>query len=250
MIAKRFFQTFIFFASISLVFNAFSQSEKKSIREGNREYRKGNFIDSEISYRSALEENPSSFKGNFNLGDAMYKQENFEEATKIFEELSALNLSPKEKAEIFHNLGNSYFKQEKYPESVEAYKNALRNYPDDMETKYNLAQAQRKLVQQQQQQNNQGEGENEENKDKKENQENKENQKDNQDQDKKDENQQNQQQQDQQNQKQEQQQQQQQISQEDARRMMEALQNNEKDIQDRVREQQAKSANVKVEKNW
>ncbi|HRX68517.1 MAG TPA: tetratricopeptide repeat protein [Tenuifilaceae bacterium] len=248
MIAKQFIHTIAFVASLLMVFNAFSQSEKKAIREGNREYKKGEFIDSEISYRSALENNPSSFKGNFNLGDAMYKQEKFEEASKVFEDLSEVNLSPKEKAEVYHNLGNSYFKQEKYPESIEAYKNALRNVPDDLETKYNLAQAQRKLIQQQQQQNNQGEGESQKNQDKNENQENKQDKQDeNKDDNKKQEQQQNQQQQNQENQ---QQQNQQQISPEDARRMMEALQNNEKNIQDRVKEQQAKAAKVKVEKNW
>lgn len=246
MIAKQFIHTIAFVASLLMVFNAFSQSEKKAIREGNREYKKGEFIDSEISYRSALENNPSSFKGNFNLGDAMYKQEKFEEASKVFEDLSEVNLSPKEKAEVYHNLGNSYFKQEKYPESIEAYKNALRNVPDDLETKYNLAQAQRKLIQQQQ--NNQGEGESQKNQDKNENQENKQDKQDeNKDDNKKQEQQQNQQQQNQENQ---QQQNQQQISPEDARRMMEALQNNEKNIQDRVKEQQAKAAKVKVEKNW
>jgi tetratricopeptide (TPR) repeat protein len=225
---------------IALIFNALfalGQSEKQSIRQGNKEYKKGEFLDSEISYRSALESNPSSFKGNFNLGGALYKQNNFEEAASIFENLSAGNISEKEKAKIYHNLGNSLFNQQKYAESVEAYKNALRNNPKDNQTKYNLAQAQRMLVQQQQQQNNQGEGQ--DNKDQQD--QDQKDQKDNKDQQNKEQDQ----------QKQEQpQEKEQQVSPDDARRMLEALQNNERDIQDRVREQQAKAAKVKVEKNW
>lgn len=221
---------------------AFAQSERKSVRQGNKEFKKGEYLDSEISYRSALELNPSSFKANFNLGDALYKQEKFEQAAQIFEDLATLNLDPIDKAKVFHNLGNSHFKGEKFAESVEAYKNALRHNPNDMETKYNLAQAQRMLNQQDQQQQDQdkdGEGDNKK-------QDDKQDQQDKQD-DKKDDK--NQDQQDKEDQK-KQEQQQQQISPEDARRMLEAIQNNEQKIQDRVREEQARQAKVKVEKNW
>lgn len=217
-----------------------AQTEKKSVRQGNREFKKGDFIDSEVSYRSAIELNPSSLKGNFNLGDALYKQEKFEDAAQIFEDLSSLDIEPTDRAKIFHNLGNTYFQKQKFAESVEAYKNALRNNPDDLETKYNLAQAQRMLQQQQQQQqqNQDGEGENDKNNDdQKENEQNKD-QQDNQNKD------------DQKKDQKDNQNQEQQISPEDARRMLEAIQNNEQKVQDRVREEQARQAKVKVEKNW
>jgi len=243
MKSARIIQLFLF---LSLPLLLFGQTEKQSIRQGNKEFKKDQFVDSEISYRSALEKNPSSFKGNFNLGDAMYKQEKYEDATKIFEDISASSLSPKDKAKVYHNLGNAFFQQQKFGESVEAYKNALRNYPDDKETKYNLAQAQRMLVQQQQQQQQNNQGDSKDNKDEnKQDQDQKQDQKENQDQQK----QQNEQK-DKDQQKQQQQQQEQQISPEDARRMLEALQNNEKDVQERVREQQVKAAKVRVEKNW
>lgn len=225
------------------------QTEKQAIRQGNREFKKGEFLESEISYRSALEQNPSSFKGNFNLGGALYKQQNYDEAVSIYEDLKAANISDKDKAKIYHNLGNTLFNQEKYAESVDAYKNSLRLNPKDNETRYNLAQAQRKLIQQQQQQqqqNNQGDSDNKDKKDNKDQDQNKDKQdkQDQQDQQKK------QDQQDKQDKQDQQKEQQQQISPEDARRMLEAIQNNERDVQERVREQQAKSAKVKVEKNW
>lgn len=221
---------------------AFAQSERKSVRQGNKEFKKGEYLDSEISYRSALELNPSSFRANFNLGDALYKQEKFEQAAQIFEDLATLNLDPIDKAKVFHNLGNSHFKGEKFAESVEAYKNALRHNPNDMETKYNLAQAQRMLNQQDQQKQDQDkDGEGDDNK-----QDDKQDHQDKQDDKKDDKNQDQQDKQDQQKQEQ----QQQQISPEDARRMLEAIQNNEQKIQDRVREEQARQAKVKVEKNW
>jgi tetratricopeptide (TPR) repeat protein len=219
-----------------------AQSEKKSVRQGNREFKKGEYLDSEISYKSALELNPSSVKGNFNLGDALYKQEKFEDAAKIFEDLSSLNIDSQEKANIYHNLGNTYFNNQKFAESIEAYKNALRNNPSDTETKYNLAQAQRMLSQQEQQQDQKGDGENDENKD--ENKDDDQDKKQDQNQEDKQDNK------DQQDKKDKKQDQEQQISPEDARRMLEAIQNNEQKVQDRVREEQAQQAKVRVEKNW
>jgi tetratricopeptide (TPR) repeat protein len=219
-----------------------AQSDKKAVRQGNREYKKGEYLDSEISYRSALDINPSSFKANFNLGDALYKQEKYEEATQVFEDLSSLNIDSKDKAKVYHNLGNSYFKQQKYGESVNAYKNSLRHNPNDEKTKYNLAQAQRMLIQQEQQQDQSCDGDNEDKNDKKDDKK--------QDKDKQDEKKENEKQEQEDQKKQDEQEQQQQISEEDARRMLEAIQNKEQDIQDRIREEQAKQKKVKVQRNW
>jgi len=117
---------------------AFGQSERKSIREGNKEFKKDNFVDAEVSYRSALDQNPESYKANFNLGDALYKQEKFDESAQFFNDLSDQKVNDKDKAKIYHNLGNTLFKQQKFGESVEAYKHSLRYNPKDMETKYNF----------------------------------------------------------------------------------------------------------------
>ena len=223
-----------------------AQTERKAIRKGNKEFKKGEFIDSEIMYRSALDLNPSSFKGNFNLGGALYKQEKFEEAEQIFSDVTTEQNSAEELSYAYHNLGNAHFQKEEYDKSVEAYKNALRNNPSDVETKYNLAQAQRMLQQQQEQQQNQDQNQDQnkdQNKDNQDNQQDKKDQENDQDKQNK-ENEENKEQQDKQQPKQ------QQISKEDARRMLEALQNDEKKVQEKVQKEKAKQAKVKVEKNW
>jgi len=234
--------SFILVSSLFATFT-FAQTEKKAVREGNREFKKSEYIDAEIAYRSALELNPSSYKANFNLGDALYKQEKYEEATQLYDDLKSHNIDSKDKAKVFHNLGNSYFKQQNFSESVEAYKNALRHNPNDIETKYNLAQAQRMLLQQEQQQDQNDEGDNQDDK-----QDNKDQKEQNKDEKQDDNKQDKEKQQDQQ--KQDQQEQEQKISPEDARRMLEAIQNTEQEIQDRVREEQAKQKQVRVDKNW
>lgn len=242
---KRNLSILIVLVFVSVSF-AFGQSEKKAVRQGNKEYRNGEYLDSEISYRTAIDKNPDSFKGSFNLGDALYKQEKFDEAVQVFEDVSNLDLDPKEKANVYHNLGNSLYKQENYAESVEAYKKALKHNPNDMETKYNLAQAQRLLMNQEEQQENDSDGEGDENEEEQDEQQ--------QEQDKEDDGDEQQNQQDQQDEQQEKneqnEQQQQNISPEDARRMLEAIQNNEQQVQERVKEEKAKQAKIKVEKNW
>jgi len=216
----------------------YAQSERKAVRKGNKEFKKGEYLDSEISYRSALELNPASYKGNFNLGGALYKQDKFEESANLYADMAKANTSANgnELANVYHNLGNSYFSQEMYEESVEAFKNSLRQNPNDMETKYNLAQAQRMLQQQQQEQDQQQDQNQDDNSD------------DDQQQDQNQDDQQQDQNQDQQDQNQ--QEREQQISPEDARRMLEAIQNNEQQVQERVQEEKAKRAKVQVEKNW
>ena len=122
--------------------NCAAQTDKKQIREGNKLYSNKKFRESEVSYQKALKKDPKSFKAGFNLGDALYKQEKFDEASKQFTEVSAKSNDKTNSSKAFHNLGNSYLLQNKFDESINAYKNALRNNPTDLATKYNLAYAQ------------------------------------------------------------------------------------------------------------
>ena len=258
----------IYIVSVLLTFcmvDASAQSEKKLVREGNRDYDEGNFAEAEVEYRKALDDNPNYYKGKFNLGDAMYNQENFEESGKIFNELAEANLSPEQKSKVHYNQGNNLMKGQKYGEAVEAFKKSLRLNPSDYDAKYNLEYARKKLAeQQQQQQQNQ-----DQNKDKdKQDQQDQKDQKDKQDQDKNDD--QKDQKQDQKDQKQDQkqdqnkndkkdqnqdkqqqQQQQQNISKQDAQRMLEALKNDEKSTLQKLQKEKAKAAKgSKTEIDW
>lgn len=134
---------------------AFAQQERKFIRKGNKLYEKENYQESEIQYRKAIDKDKNSYSALFNIGDALYKQQKYEDATKQFNDLSGKQLNKEEKAKLYHNIGNSMLQNQKLKESIEAYKEALRNNPNDMDTKYNLAYAQ-KMMQQQVDQNNDG----------------------------------------------------------------------------------------------
>ncbi|MGC9471492.1 MAG: tetratricopeptide repeat protein [Bacteroidales bacterium] len=225
--------------------SGWSQTERKYIREGNREFKNGNFSESEILYRKALEENNAMYQAEFNLGSALYKQEKYENAGNYFSRVPEEGLSPDDRARFYHNLGNSMLKNGQIRESIEAYKEALRNNPEDMETKYNLSVALRMLREHQQQQQNRQEGEDQQ-------QDRKQQQQQDQQQDPE---QQQQEQPPEQESEQEQERQQprqvpQRIKEEDARRLLEALAADEKEIQEKVKKAEARAARVKVEKEW
>ncbi len=221
-------KTLIFFVFAVLISqSAFAESPKKMIREGNKLYKDKKYTDSEIQYRKALEADKKSDKALFNLGNSLYKQQKFGEAKDIYESYSTKDIDKNKISKSYYNLGNSLLSDKKYAESIEAFKNSLRNSPGDMDSKYNLEYAKKKLIEQQQQQQQ------------KQNQQNK------QDQQNKDQNK--QQQQDQQQQGQ---QKQQKISKEDAERMLKAIQAEEKKLQKDLKKKARVSSSVKLEKNW
>jgi len=215
-----------------------AQPEKKYMRQGNREYGKDKFQESEVSYRRAADGNSQSANAVFNIGDALYKQKKYDEAAKHFTENINMNDVPERKSAGLYNLGNSFLQSNKIKESIESYKSSLKLNPDNLEAKYNLAYAQDLLKQQQEQQQKQD----------KENQE-KQDQKNDQNQQKKDQKSQDQKQ-DQQQQQQQKQQQQQSITKEDAQRLLNSLANDEKNVQEKVKLAKAARERKLTVKNW
>ena len=230
-------KTRILFLLLTLVSMSYSQSERFLIREGNKFFKDGKYIDSEVNYKKSLEKNKESQTGIFNLGDALYKQGKYDEAAEQFQNIIAKNTDKETKAQAFHNLGNTLLKSQTIPESIQAYKNSLKMSPADKDTKYNLEYAQTLLKQQQQQQQQKQDKKGQQKQDK---------------QDKKQDQKQEEQKQDKQKQEQQKQQQAQQqkqkISKEDAERMLEALKNEEKDVQKKL--QKKVPARISIEKDW
>jgi len=227
---------------------AWTQADRKFIRQGNRVYEKDKFSESEILYRKALDKNKESGDAIFNSGDALYKQKKYEDAGKQFIESHRVNEDKNKKSSSLYNLGNSLLMANKLQESIEAYKNSLRLKPDNMEAKYNLAHAQDLLKEQQKQQQEQ---QSKDNQDQKKDQDKKENSNKNQDQKKDSQDKQNNdQQQDKQDKQNQQQNQQQAISKEDAERLLNAIANDEKNVQEKVKLAKAAKERVKTLKNW
>ena len=101
-----------------------------------------NFIEAEKKYRLGVSAKQNNAAGSYNLGNAYYKSELYDEA--MLRHLEAINNSDLklEKHKAYHNIGNTLMRQKRCKEAVSAYKNALRNSPSDDESRYNLALAQ------------------------------------------------------------------------------------------------------------
>ena len=193
-----------------------AQPTQKLVRSGNHAYKDGHYKDAEIDFRKALTKSPNSQKAAFNLGNSLYKQQDYDEAASQYLKLAKSENLDLPKTSVYYNLGNSLLESKKYKESIDAYKMALRENPKDDDTRYNLSYAMTKLQQQK-------------NKDQNKKQEKKEQQK----------------------QKQQQQPQPKpDMSKQDADRMLNAMNNNEKRTLDKTKKKQSTPTQNMPEKDW
>jgi Ca-activated chloride channel homolog len=220
----------------------FAQKERKFIREGNKFYEKAmadttktdsvSYQKAEVAYRKALDIKPSDYKAQYNVANSLFKQNKMADSQSQYEQALNAATTKEDRAKVFFNIGNTLLGQQKFDESIEAYKNALRNDPTDVEAKYNLEFARRMKQQQEQQQQNQDQNQ------------------DNQDQDE-DQNKDQNQDQDQQKQNQGQPKQQNKISQQSAEQMLKALENDEKQTQEKVNKAKAVQVQpIRTDKDW
>ena len=208
---------------------AIAQTDRQYIRQGNKQFHRGDYLGSEVSYRKAIEKNPKNPQAAFNLGNALMAQKKDSAAVKQFENAARLETNPLRKAQSYHNMGVICQTHKMYGEAIEAYKNALRLNPDDDETRYNLVLCKHQKKKQDQNKQNQ------QNDDKK--------QDDKKDQQKPKEN----------KDKQEQQKQEQpkpQMSKENAEQLLNAAIQNEKQTQDKLKKAQQQPQRRNIQKNW
>ena len=233
------------------------QSDKNLVRQGNKDYQNAAYDEAEINYRKALDKNPANTVAQFNLGGAMYSQENYEKAAEVYAATDIKEKTAEEKSAVYYNLGNSMLKAGKSNEAIAAYKQALRENPRNEEARYNLEYLRQKQQQENKDQNKDDKKDQDKEDKKDQNKEKQDQDKDQEKQDQKDQQDQNQDQQqdkpqEQKNQQGEQNEQQaQKISKKDAERMLDALKNNEKKTLEKLKKAKKKNAKViKSEKDW
>lgn len=227
---------------------------KKAVREGNKLYEQQKYKEAAAAYQRALQKDPNYTPGMFNLGNSLYKQKQFDATRKAMTATAKMAKDQPVKSAANYNVGNTYMEEQKWQEAVDAYKQALRTNPHDADAKYNLSYALAMMKKNggggggkdkdKQDKNDKG------NKDKQEQDKNGD-KKDEQDkQDKKDQQQDQKDQQDKEQDKQDQRPQPQpsKLSEQQAEQLLNALQQEEKKLQDKM--QKGKAAPVKVEKDW
>lgn len=223
---------FFIFSMLQLfIATANAQADRQHIRQGNKLYRQEKYDKAEVEYQKALAANQRNPQAIYNLGCAMMMQQKDSAAIVQFENAGKLETDKRRKSMAFHNMGWICQKHQMYAEAIEAYKESLRNNPDDNETRYNLALCQR---QQKKNQQNQGGG-------------GKDDKKQDDDQDKKDKKEQNQQND---QQKQQQQPPKDQMSKENAEQLLNAAMQEEKATQQRMKKSMQHPNRRRLQKNW
>lgn len=208
------------------------RKEREFIKKGNKLYNDKRYADAEVEYKKALSVNPNSHLGNYNLALSLIQQsggtntegENnpLKDATELLGSVAQYSKDADLRSKAYYNLGNLAYNQQDYGTSIEMYKNALRQNPDDEQARENLRLAQLKKNEQEQNKNNQDK---KDNKDKEKEQDKKDNKED-----KQDKTEDNKQQQQQQPQPQE-------MSKENMEQILQTMQNQEKATQEKVNAQ-------------
>jgi Ca-activated chloride channel family protein len=214
---------------LMLTLSASAQTDRLYVRQGNKQFRAGDYANAEVSYRKALEKNDRNPQALYNLGNALMAQRKDSAAVVEFEKAAKAETTPLRQSKSYHNMGVICQQHQMYGEAIEAYKQSLRLNPADDETRYNLQLCKHMQKQQQQQQQNQNK-----------------NDKQNKDQQKQD-------QQKQQNEKQDQQKQDQQppkMSKDNAEQLLNAAMQQEKQTQDRMKKAMQQPQRRQLNKNW
>ncbi len=218
------------------------------LNQGNTLYGQKRYKEAAADYAKAVAKNPTYTPGLFNLGNSLYQQKQFDSSRKVMEATEKVAKDKGSKAAANYNIGNTYMSQQKWEDAIDAYKKTLRANPQDADAKYNLSYAEQMLKKQQQENKDKKDKENkdkkdDQNKDQKKDQDKKDDQnkdnKDNQEKDNKD-------QKDQE--KQQPQSQPSKLSQKQAEQLLNALKEEEKKLQDKMKKE--KGVPVKMSKDW
>ncbi|EKT4501134.1 tetratricopeptide repeat protein [Flavobacterium psychrophilum] len=132
---------------LTLFFSVVTFSQKKDfdLPQANENYIKKEYALAESNYRISKANNKKRATASYNLGNAIYKQNQPTEAKYAYSKAIENAKGKQQKFSAFHNIGNVFMKEKDYSKAVDAYKNALRNNPKDEQTRYNYALAKKML---------------------------------------------------------------------------------------------------------
>lgn len=233
---------------ISFLAKAQEKEKDKNLPKGNESYTEKKYADAEAEYRISESKNPKKSISSYNLGNAIYRENQASEAKYHYTKALKNAKTRTEKHRAFHNIGNTFMKAKDYSAAVEAYKNALRNNPADEQTRYNYALAKKMLK------DNPPKKDDDKSKDKKKQKEDEKKKKDNQDGKNKDQDKKGQDNKDKKEGKDKNQGKPQPqpggISKQRLENLLDAVNNEEKKVQDKVNKQKVQANPKKAEKDW
>lgn len=133
----------VFLILFSMFVNA--QEKDKNLPQGNDAFKEKNYTEAEASYRISASKFPKKANAYYNLGNTIYQMKQPSEAKFAYQNAIKNASTRSQKHQAYHNLGNAFMKEKNYQAAVSIYKQALINNPSDEETRYNFALAKKML---------------------------------------------------------------------------------------------------------
>lgn len=119
----------------------FAQNTNELINRGNDLYKEGKYKEASDQYKNATTKKPGDATAQYNLGNALYKNNNTDSALKAYEKAIAFSKTNKEKAAAWYNKGVALQNDKKLTDCIAAYKSALKLDPTDEDARLNLQKA-------------------------------------------------------------------------------------------------------------
>ncbi|MDP6685455.1 MAG: tetratricopeptide repeat protein [Candidatus Omnitrophota bacterium] len=248
-ILKVFLIVVFYFASIGWFLQG---NVAKKNKEATKLYKKGNIDGALSKWREAQIKSPENKKLHYNIGGALHEQQSYEEAYKEYEK-AEISENAEFQSKIYYNMGNTNYRIGKLEDAIEDYEKSLDLNPDDEDAKFNIEFIKKKMEEMEKQQQEEGE-EKEEEEEKEEGQE----QQQQEGEEKEEESQGSQSQEEGEEEEQsegtkakedKEESKEGEMSEEDAVRLLEAIKDDEKELQEKLRVQQLEGR-YKVDKDW
>ena len=106
-------------------------------KEGVNLYKEDKIDEALLKWRDAQIESPDKEELHYNIGSALHQQKKYEDSLSEYEKvLDTKNAELQSKT--YYNMGNTHYRMEKLLEAIEDYKKCLDINPDDLDAKYNI----------------------------------------------------------------------------------------------------------------
>lgn len=125
------------------------------VEEGNALFSQERYDEAKEKYDRALELAEEGAPVKYNRANTLFKKGDLEGALKDYREGAAFG-DDALKAKSFYNMGNALYAGQKFNEAASSFKEALKYDPEDLDAKMNLELALKKMEEQKQKQENGG----------------------------------------------------------------------------------------------
>lgn len=133
--------TILLICFVGFIAQVNAQEELRLIQSGNDLYKKQQYEKADEKYIKAIDKDLSDTIAKFNHGNALYRLGKKNDAFQTFQNLAVNEKKGGPLSKLYYNEGVILTSQQKLEESIEAYKNSLRQNPEDNDARENLQKA-------------------------------------------------------------------------------------------------------------